>query len=124
MEASGLNYEEFLEAVILKGIEAAKRDYANPRNQNHPMMLAGSVAGFEACRRRTPQQLLALLAVAEKRTIAARRADIDNYWEVRCYEAEIEWVCNCVSAGLRINLRPVWPTGRAVIMAAQILGIA
>src|SRR5271157_148132 len=87
-----MNYLTFLDAVIERGLEAARRDYATKADK-----LAGSIAGFEACRNKTPGELRELLATAGQATEAARRNRVADYWRIRCYEAEIEWVCNCVS---------------------------
>lgn len=117
------NYATFLARVIDDGIEAARRDYAEPRQANK---LRGAVAGFEACRGKSPVALAALLAEARERTMVAYREQADNYWEVRCFEAEVEWTCNVVSAafhnqGLSVI---VPPTMRGALKAAEILGVA
>lgn len=122
MTASTLSYEDYLTRVINDGIEAAKEDY-----KEQPHKARGSIAGFEACRGKSPQELLQVLADARKRTMEAYmgRIETEAYWEIRCAEAEIEWVCNCVSAMLWNQGLPtiVPPTARAVMKAAEILGV-
>ena len=128
-----MSYEEFLNRIIDDGIEAAKTDYCRPSQQNK---LEGSIAGFEACRKKTAGQchvegvvvaLADLLAEARKATLDAhmRREESEEYWRIRCYEAEVEWVCNCVSAVLINENRPciIPPTARGVMKAAEIVGV-
>lgn len=118
-----MNYKEFLERVINEGIEAAKKHYAKPEQKEK---LAGSIAGFEDCRGRTPEELLWLVGESEKRTAEAYRKNPREYWKTRCFELEVEWVCNVVSAMLvnegRKPILPQFPTARAVLKAAEILG--
>ena len=127
-----MQYLVFLDAVIDRGLAAAREDYAK-----RPEKLEGAVAGFEACRDKQPAELQTLLAEAREKT---RDLHWDNvltqherandrtyaYWIQVCYENEVEWVCNCVSALLANEGRPtiVPPTARAVIAAARIVGVA
>lgn len=116
-----MNYLEFLTKVLNDGIEAAKKDYAD-----RPDRLRGSLSGFEACRGKSPVDLAKLLAWARGQTHAAMLKQAENYWEVRCFEAEVEWTCNCVSA-LMVNsgMEPIVPpTARGTIKAAEIAGVA
>lgn len=115
-----MTYEKFLERVINDGIEAAKSDYANDK-----MKRQGSVAGFEACRGKTPAQLAELLAQAREATHLACLKRVEGYWRVRCYEAEVEWVCNCVSAmAMNEGLETIIPpTARGVMKVAEIVGV-
>ncbi len=53
----------------------------------------------------------------------------DNYWWFRCYQAEVEWVCNVVSAMLMNegHITPLlsWlPTANGYIKVASIIGVA
>lgn len=95
-----MNSAEFLEATINNGIADAKRDYSNPNNSTHPAKLKGAVAGFEACRGKNPVELGALLGEAHERVMQAHRECAADYWGHRCFEAEVEWVCNAYSAWL------------------------
>ena len=117
-----MNYTKFLEQVIDKGIEAAKRDYSRPEQKDK---LEGSIKGFEACRGKQPQELLELLVSARKETHKAFVNKVTNYWYIRCQEGEIEWVCNCVSA-MAMNqglLTIIPPTCRAALTVAEIIGV-
>jgi hypothetical protein len=115
-----MEYEKFLTKVVDDGIEAARKSYAE-----RPDKLRGAVAGFESCRGKSPEELRSALETAGKATQMARVCRADNYWEVRCFEAEIEWVCNVVSAAmLSQNAQTViTPTARGMLKAADILGV-
>ena len=114
-----MEYNSFLKKIIDDGIEAVKRDYADS-----PEKAKGAVEGFEACRDKQPHELLQLLLDSNRRAGEAHfNADIDKYWELRCFALEVEWTCNCVSAALLSNNLPIitHPTARGVIKAAEIL---
>jgi hypothetical protein len=118
-----MTYAKLLHEIIERGIEGAKKDYAEKPNK-----LEGAVAGFEACRQRTPEQLHDLLKRAEGATWQARQShydgklSIDEYWKLRCYEAEVEWVCNCISVALaNQGEKPIIPpTARALMLVNTI----
>ena len=128
-EVNGTEYHAFLNRVIDDGIAAARDSYAtDPHKQR------GAVEGFEACRGKRPDELAELLTEANRRSNAARELvhnsnehDVaaQSYWHVRCYAAEVEWVCNVVSCALQNEGRPtiVIPTARAFRKAAEILGV-
>lgn len=123
---SAFAYETFLERVINDGIAAAKNSYARADQKDK---LDGAVAGFEACRNKDPQELKAILSAA---TIARHeghpcypKTSPATYWYYRCYELEVEWVCNVVSAALLNEGKPtiITPTARGVLKAAEIIGV-
>lgn len=118
-----MNYLVFLDKVIDDGIAAARRDYAHNEDKRE-----GAVAGFEACRSKMPAEIAAILKDAAEATRRAMLAHDPHYWRVRCFEAEVEWVANVVSAALvnekRAPLAPHLPTARAMMKAAQVLGVA
>lgn len=89
------NFKQFVTKVVEEGIAGAKRDY-----QNQEMKLRGAVAGFAACVDKTGGELRELLFAAKSSRQQAYIEEDDNYWWYRCYEAEVEWVCNCVSVVL------------------------
>jgi hypothetical protein len=121
---SGYTMDAFLTQVIDEGIAAARNDYAGEEG-NRPAMRAGAVAGFEACRLKTPAELSILLGDARDRTQAAWRAKAADYWYHRCFEGEVEWVCNVLSAVLMNMGLPIiiQPTVRGTLRAAEIVGI-
>ena len=114
-----MHYKDFLDRVIDEGIEAAGKSYVKD-----PAKFRGARAGFEACRDQMPHQLVETLKNARLATCSAFADEADDYWEIRCYEAEVEWVCNVVSAALMNHgLFPIATvTARGVVTAARILG--
>ena len=112
----------FLREVIDRGISAAVDDYCRPEQKQKR---EGSIAGFQACRDKTPDELRDLLGACKIATRdAIDRGDKATYWWYRCYELEVDWVCNCVSVALMRSGQPVivQPTCRAVMQAAKIVG--
>lgn len=125
---AGKTYGEFLIRVIDDGIAGARKDYHRP-DQAHK--LEGALAGFEACRGKTPGQISMLLDDARKRVrqklidnAQEKTGDPKDYWRIRCEEAEIEWVANVVSAILAANGLPViiTPTAGGTLKAANVMG--
>ena len=116
-----MGYDELLAKIIDDGIAAATEDYAGDSTK-----LAGVIEGFEACRSKSPQELLGLLGQAATERHRAMADDSDDYWRARCCEAEIEWVCNCVSVLLMSAGEPVivQPTARAAMKVASVVGVA
>lgn len=118
-------YDTFLAQVITEGIAACEKDYAKDTQTEKR---EGAIAGFEVCRGKSPVELGRILANARARLHDASRELAgprrDGYWRIRCFEAEVEWVCNVVSAALMNNGEPViiQPTARGVLKAAAILG--
>jgi hypothetical protein len=128
----GMDLHSFIMRVVQDGIEGAKND---PGISRHPKRLAGSIAGFEACLGKTPEQLAQLLTEANRNAWNVRvdqqdskgkEYDIEDYWEARYVAIQIEWVCNCVSAALMSQKDVpliVNPTARGAMNAARILGV-
>jgi len=114
-------YQVFLDKIIETGMEAARVDYCKPKAANK---LRGSLAGFEACRGKSLQEIGALLAEARAQEIAARGGDNERYWELVCRSREIEWTANVLSAILMSSGQPtiVPPTCRGVLHAHRLLG--
>ena len=115
-----MNYSDFLDRVIEEGRQVAIADYTKPRDADR---LRGSLEGFDACRGRLPHELGEILEKAHRKMIAAFGQGTDNYWRINSKEAEIEWVCNVVSAMLVAQgLRPIVPpTANGGLKAAAIL---
>lgn len=115
-------YSDFLEQAINEGVAAAQKDYADPDSKQK---LDGSIAGFEACRGKSPMELGELLGAAKTATEDAFLNEREDYWWYRCYELEVEWTCNVVSAALHNQGIPVIipPTCRGAMKAASIVGV-
>lgn len=116
-------YELFLTRIIDEGIEDAKASY-----KTDDLKQRGAIAGFEACREKQPAALLDLLRKSARRTRDALMPygsvdPADDYWYHRCFEAEVDWVCNCVSAFLQMIHHPtiVEPTYRGLRKALSIV---
>lgn len=116
-----MNYSEFLSRIIDDGIKAAEADYKDE------LKLKGAKAGFEACRGLQPDQLVGLLKDSELHTRVKRSECSDDYWYWRCFELEVEWVVNCLSAILvnegKRPLLPYLPTARAMMKAVEVVGV-
>lgn len=134
--ANEISWTDFLTRIIDDGIEAAEKDYGRDKGPYTESMLDGSKAGFKACRDKTPYELKTVLNEARARTqehlkkvmqtLNEDEEALRTYWHNRCFELEVEWVCNCVSALLMQLGEPVIvpPTVRAVIRVAEIVGVA
>lgn len=121
-----MNYDDFLTRVIEDGIESAKRD---PDLIAHPKRLEGAIEGFEACRGKTIHELHGLHNKSENACFRAQNnadANLEDYWKLRYYSLQVEWVCNCVSAIMHAQGLPpiIPPTAQAYIKAAEIVGVA
>lgn len=113
-----MDYGYFLERVINEGIEAVKSDYAKPEDK---LKLDGSIKGFEECRGKSPEELAQLAYEARTKVAKAFTDDAKDYWYWRCREAEIEWVCNVMSAGIQTTIGGMNPTARGVMKAHEII---
>jgi len=120
-----MNYDEFLNTIIDNGIAGAKTDYTEEQQREH---LEGSIAGFEACRNKFPHELIEVYHESnEYANKAFFERDADKYWWFRCYQLEVEWVLNCISASM-VNeggapLLPHLPTCNAMMAVSRILGV-
>lgn len=111
-------YLKFLDSLIEKGVAGASRDYGD----SSPPKLKGALDGFNACRGLQPPELHDLLATARKRVKEAilKDAPSETYLELRCYEAEVEWVCNCLSVALiTLGRDPIVPPTASATMLAN-----
>ncbi len=141
-----MDYDTFLHVLINVGIQAARDDYGGapqsaelhgrqvrpPSKEGHRAdKLAGSIDGFEACRGKQPHEIAELMADSRKKLqqafirVSEKEISDGEYWRVRCREAEIGWVANCVSVILvNQGLPPIAPpTARAALTVSKIIGI-
>lgn len=126
-----MTYEELLDQIITDGIAEVRVAYAAPEDHHKR---DGAIEGFEACRAKSPTNLVDLWSEAEKaaqQIVRDRRgttdADTKGYWRQRYKALQIEWVINVVSVG-RVNrgnppLLPHLPTARAAMKYAAIVGV-
>ena len=112
-----MGYETFLDRIVDYGIVAATADYKEGPK------LSGSIKGFEACRNKTPEQIVDEWSMASGKIQQFREApELDNYWYWNCYQLEIEWVLNCLSVFLNKPLLGHLPTARGAMKAYEVLG--
>ncbi len=119
-----MDYYEFLNRVIDEGIAAATADYTEPDDKQR---LDGSIAGFNACRNKLPEELVEIWTNAGEIVNKAFGDPEENYWYHRCYQMEVEWVINVVSA-MMVNegqdtLLSWLPTANGMMKAASIIGV-
>lgn len=121
-EEKVMDYGAFLTRVIDDGIKAVNIDYADD-----PTRRDGSLKGFEECRGKTPEELLRLKAETASKARQAFNNEAADYWYWQARDAEVDWVCNVVSAILmnegKQPLCSWYPTARAVMKAAEIVGV-
>jgi hypothetical protein len=115
-----MSYGEFLEHVINEGIKSVERDYTGTSERQQDKK-DGSIAGFEACRGKAPDELIKEFEKATKLQQEAYILQVDNYWWFRCYTAEVEWVINVISAATGRRLLPFLPTAAGIIRANEIM---
>jgi hypothetical protein len=114
----------FINRVCADGIATAKACYSRP---NQADRLQGAIEGYELCQGiEHTDHLMEALHKANARAMQAFGDQADDYSRWSCRVSEIEWVCDVVSAAFIAKgfqpLGPLWPTVRAMIKAASILG--
>jgi hypothetical protein len=123
-------YDQLLDRTITEGIAEVRKAYDDPKDHHKR---DGAIEGFEACRGKTPEQIVDLWTEAEK-ACATIRAEIDGgdehlrrYWRARYKTLQIEFVCNVISVGLISNGQPPLlthlPTARGALQYARIVGV-
>jgi hypothetical protein len=132
-----VTYEDLLARVIADGIAEVREAYADPKDHHKR---DGAIEGFEACRGKTPPELLELWAEAERQVqqlfrqslaqIVAgerNRSGAENYWKQRYKALQLEFVLNVVSVGLgQDGLPPLLahlPTARGAMKYAALVGV-
>lgn len=115
-----MRLSEFQHEVIEHAIRGAHEDY-----RDEPQKRDGAIAGLEACRSLNARQLGTMLVAANTALSQAYAEKSPRYWEVAMFHAEVEWVCDCVSAVLlSMGSAPIIsPTARGYAKAAEIIGI-
>lgn len=119
-----LRYQDFLKRIVEESTIGATESYGHREDPKGKAMLEGAKAGLKACLNLSPPQLDALLRRARRVQQAAFRqnSNINRYWRVNCFMAEVEWVCNVVSCALVNQGIPpiVEPTMRGAQLAMRI----
>jgi deoxyadenosine/deoxycytidine kinase len=128
MTTSTTTYEQLLDRIIADGIAEVREAYTDPKDRHKH---DGALEGFEACRGKTPAELVALWTEAEKLSARIRERgkndpdDVQNhwYWKSRYKALQIEFILNVVSVGLNTPLLAHLPTYRGAMKYAQIVGV-
>lgn len=117
-------YNQLLDRVITEGITEVREAYADSK-EHHKR--DGAIEGFEACRGRTPADLVALWTEAESNCRGLSANNVQGYWKQRYKALQIEWVCNVISVGLVSSGQPPLlghlPTARGAMKYASIIGV-
>lgn len=117
-------YDQLLDRIITDGIAEVSVAYADPK-EHHKR--DGAIEGFEACRGKTPADLIALWVEAERDSMHLRREpsaeNVQAYWKQRYNAIQIEFVLNVLSVGLETPLLAHLPTSRGAMKYAEIMGV-
>lgn len=123
-------YDQLLDRTIADGIAEVHKAYVDPKDHHKR---DGAIEGFEACRGKTPEQIVDLWTEAEKAcaTIRAESVDGDDhlrrYWRARYKALQLEFVLNVISVGLVNKGQPPLlthlPTARGALQYARIVGV-
>jgi hypothetical protein len=107
-----MTYEEFLSGAIARAQDGARAVFDDQRE------LAAAIAALESCRRKTPEELVALWR-------AAQEAIMPGKVESETAASAIEWICDLVSVGATLAneepLLPKQPTDAAKFHYAEIV---
>lgn len=122
-----MTYEALIDRLISDGIAEVRKTYADPK-EHHKR--DGAIEGFEACRGKTPDELVDLWRSAEDRahqiaSLPESSIDINlkDYWK-QCHHAlQIEFVLNVLSVGMEKSLLAHLPTARGAMKYAEIVGV-
>ena len=133
MTTSTTTYAQLLDRVISDGIAEVVEAYSDDKDPDgsryHAAKREGAIAGFEACRARSPEGLVQLYAIAVRdshsaASVAAHREEnLRSHSRQRYYELQIEWVLNVLSVGLSRPLLAHLPTYRGAMKYAEIVGV-
>ena len=121
-----MTYDQLLNRVIADGIAEVREAYADSK-EHHKR--DGAIEGFEACRGKTPSELVVLWTKAEQSArqspfgVGASSNGATDYWRERYKSLQVEFVLNVVSVGLATPLLSHLPTTRGVRKYAEIVGV-
>lgn len=123
-----LTYDQLVDRIIADGIAEVQVAYADPKDH---YKRDGAIEGFEACRGKSPTELVKLWQQTEghaENLVHAHDADpegddLNNYWRLRYKALQVEFVLNVISVGLNQPLLSHLPTYRGAVKYAQIVGV-
>lgn len=118
-----MDYKTFLQAVIELGISGVKASYSEETSKDR---YDGGIAGFNACRDKSQEELLQLFKDSHSTMMEYFGEDVNKYWYYASFWSEVEWTLNCLSAYNLITytgkeLCAHLPTVRGYSMAESIL---
>lgn len=119
-------YDQLLDRIIADGIAEVRAAYAEPKDHHKR---DGAIEGFEACRGKTPAELVDLWQKAEDRAHRAHEIMREDHENIEAslkqrYKAlQIEFVLNVISVGLHRPLLAHLPTYRGAMKYAEIVGV-
>lgn len=116
-------YAQLLDRIVTDGIAEVREAYAEPKNHHKR---DGAIEGFEACRDKSPTELVALWLEAIDQCSLARAEKMNNedYWKCRYKALQVEWVLNVISVGLKKPLLAHLPTHHGAMKYAEIVGVS
>ena len=119
-------YVQLLERIIADGLAEVRAAYADPA-EHHKR--DGAIEGFEACRGKTPAEIVACWQASADAALHIMREERQDpgsrtYWR-QCYKTlQIEFVLNVLSVGLQQPLLAHLPTANGAKKYAEIVGVA
>jgi hypothetical protein len=119
-------YDQLLDRIIADGLAEVRVAYADPKDHHKR---DGAIEGFEACRGKLPDEIVALWTEVEKECAKIRAESITGddhlrrYWKSRYKVLQIEFVLNVISVGLKTSLLSHLPTYRGAMKYAEIVGV-
>ena len=117
-----MTYDQLLDRIISDGIAEVREAYADPK-EHHKR--DGAIEGFEACRGKTPDQLVELWQEAGRRAdhLMDATTPVETYWHHRYFQLQVEFTLNVLSVGLETPLLAHLPTARGAMQYAAIVGV-
>lgn len=122
-----MTYDQLVDRLISDGIAEVRVAYADPKDHHKR---DGAIEGFEACRGKTPADLVALWTAFEKECAEIRddyhgggEKSAEDYWKSRYKTLQVEWILNVLSVGLSTPLLGHLPTARGAMKYAEIVGV-
>lgn len=113
-------YKQLIKRVIADGIAEVREAYADPKDRHKR---DGAIEGFEACRDKTPAELVTLWSDANKQAYPMTAQGLLDYWKHHYKALQIEFVLNVLSVGLQTPLLAHLPTARGAMKYAEIVGV-
>jgi len=117
-----MTYDQLLDRIISDGIAEVRKTYTDPKERHKR---DGAIEGFEACRGKTPDQLVELWQEAGRRAdrLMDATTPVEAHWQHRYFQLQVEFTLNVLSVGLARSLLGHLPTARGAMQYAAIVGV-